>query len=94
MATMLNIKHLTVKKCIFVSSFCRYRHLTDILKKAHFAYSDPVNLDTSRLAKAYVISEYGKRRSSWCCIRTLTKYSQVELNPLSVLRGVQASQGR
>ena len=72
---------------------CHFGHLTDISKKAHFAYSDPVNLDTSRSAQAYVISEYGKGHSSWCVFVYITQYSQVELTTLTVLRGVQASQG-
>lgn len=47
-------------------SYGRYRLLTDILKKAHFAYSDPVNLDTLRSAQAYAISEYGKNTFGGC----------------------------
>lgn len=62
--TLLN--DFTKKILIFAKSNCRRWLLTDILKKAHFVYSDLVNLDTSLSAQAYVISEFGKRPSPGC----------------------------
>ena len=47
-------EHLSKKLLIFVSSYLPYRHLTDILKKVHFAYSVHMNLSTHIRVKGLV----------------------------------------
>ena len=65
------------------------RWVVDILEKAHFRYSDHVNLDTSLIA-----NRNNGMVALLVCIRLFAKYIQVEhLLPYLLARGVQALHG-
>ena len=48
-----------------------------MLKKAHFAYSDHVNLDTSQSVARLLLNQNNGKNALLVCIPYITKYIQV-----------------